>query len=62
MSTRYECPSCGTKVVLIDSGGVYREIICDECNVEMGYDGSVTTEWVAECDEYHNEYHYKIVE
>jgi DNA-directed RNA polymerase subunit RPC12/RpoP len=62
MSTRYKCPSCGTKAVLVNSGGVYREIICDECNVEMKYDDSVATEWVAELDEHHDKYHYEIVE
>lgn len=62
MSSRYECPSCGVRTVLVNNGGVYRDMICDDCNIEMDYHDSVNTEWITERDEYHNEYHWEIVE
>lgn len=46
MSTKYACPNCDTKVVLVNSGGVWRDIICHACNREMKLDGSEETVWV----------------
>lgn len=46
MGTKYICPQCETEVVLVNSGVVWREIICDECNVEMDYSERVDTEYV----------------
>ena len=38
MSTSYVCPECEYRVVLVDGGGVWRTIMCRECNEEMKYD------------------------
>ena len=45
MGKKYECPDCGDKVVLVNSGGVHRTNICFECNREMEVIGSEDTYW-----------------
>lgn len=46
MGTKYICPHCETEVVLVNSGGVSRSIICVECNAEMDHIERVDTEYV----------------
>lgn len=51
MGQQYICPECGIEVVLVDSGGVHREILCNECNRELDVDGRTEVEWVGIEDE-----------
>lgn len=52
MSTGYICPDCEFTVVLVNSGGVWRDIICRDCGVEMEYDEDVSTEYNGETGDY----------
>jgi ribosomal protein L37AE/L43A len=38
MTTSYVCPDCDHRVVMVDGGGVWRTMLCRECNTEMQYD------------------------
>lgn len=58
MGEKRTCSSCHSSVVLENSGGVYRTIICHQCNVEMTYDGDVETEYVGHKS---SENDYKVV-
>lgn len=60
MSNKYRCKGCKTTIVLVESGGVARQLICTECGHEMDFEEHVNTEWVSgpdvdkECDcDYH---------
>lgn len=58
MSKRYHCGGCDTRIVIVDSGGVSRSLICNYCNSEMEYETDVETEYVGHEDKFND---YQIV-
>lgn len=66
MSWKYCCPDCRdamdippdheTSVVLVNSGGVHRTLICDTHNTELVADERVETEWVGHEDDDYDDY------
>lgn len=68
MAKQYRCPDCDvmdippeneTTVVLVNSGGVHRHLICRTHNTELEYECDVETEYVGHEDPDNN---YQIAE
>jgi len=58
-SYKYICDDCDNSAVLVESGGVHRQLLCPDCNTEMDKRETVETEWVGIEDP---ENDYRIVE
>ena len=52
MSVLYHCGGCDSRVALVNSGGVHRDIVCVRCNCCMDTDGTAKTEYVGDKNEY----------